>query len=62
MAMQRHVATSVSLPPMMLQDLREEAKRRDMSISQLIREYVRGNRIQGQLDLMREEAAHDNSH
>ena len=59
MALQRHVATSVSLPPLMLEDLKEEAKARDLSLSQLIREYIRAGRghglQQGELDLLRTE-------
>lgn len=58
MAITRHVA-SVSLPVAMLADLKAEAARRDVSLSQVIREYVRSGQQhglqQGQLDLVREE-------
>ena len=58
MAITRHVA-SVSLPVAMLADLRAEAARRDVSLSQVIREYVRSGQQhgaqQGELDLVREE-------
>ena len=49
---------SVSMPLVMLSDLKEEAKRRDLTLSQLIREYVRYGRLrdtQGELDLRRED-------
>ena len=62
MAITRHVA-SVSLPVAMLADLRAEAARRDVSLSQVIREYVRSGQQhvpqQGQLDLLRTEGAND---
>ena len=48
---------SVSMPPPMLQDLRQEAQRRDMTLSQLVRWYVRFGGLgvtQGELDLRRE--------
>ena len=48
---------SVSMPPLMLEDLKEEALRRDLTLSQLIRLYVRNGRLrdnQGELDLRRE--------
>ena len=48
---------SVSMPPPMLSDLKEEAKRRDLTLSQLVRWYVRYGRLrdtQGELDLRRE--------
>ena len=38
---------SVSMPPMMLSDLKEEAKRRDLTLSQLVREYIRHGRLCG---------------
>ena len=63
MALQRHIATSVSLPPLMLADLKAEAARRDLSLSQLLRAYVRAGQLQGQqgqLDLLRTEGANDN--
>ena len=46
---------SVSMPMPMLADLKEEAKRRDLTLSQLVREYVRHGRrdAQGELDLRR---------
>ena len=47
MGLRRHVATSVSLTPVMLQDLRAEAQRRDVSLSQLVREYIRSGQIRG---------------
>ena len=49
---------SVSMPSPMLSDLKEEAKRRDLTLCQLIREYVRYGRLrdtQGELDLRRED-------
>ena len=65
MGLERHISTSVTFPPVMLEDLKLEAKARDLSLSQLIREYVRSGRMhggqQGQLDLLRGEAAHDHS-
>ena len=48
---------SVSMPMPMLADLKEEAKRRDLTLSQLVREYVRSGRLrdnQGSLDLRRQ--------
>ena len=48
---------SFSMPMVMLEDLRKEAKERDLTLSQLIRLYVRAGRIrdnQGELDLRRE--------
>ena len=30
-----------SLPPVMLEELRQEAKKRDLSMSQIMREYLR---------------------
>lgn len=51
---QRH---SVSLPLPMIEDLKQEAARRDMSLSALVREYVRYGRLrdtQGGLDVRRE--------
>ena len=47
---------SVSMPLVMLSDLKEEAKRRDLTLSQLIREYVRHGRRDAQsgVDLKRE--------
>ena len=59
MGLERHVATSVSFPPPMLEELRQEAKARDLSLSQLVREYIRAGRLhggQGELDLRREGA------
>ena len=51
-----------SLPAPMLADLKEEAKARDMSLSQLIRECIRAGRFgdsQGSLDLRRESGNND---
>ena len=47
---------SFSMPLMMLADLKEEARRRDLTLSQLIREYVRHGRRDAQsgVDLKRE--------
>ena len=48
---------SVRMPPMMLSDLKEEAKRRDLTLSQLVREYIRHGRLrdaQSGVDLKRE--------
>ena len=47
---------SVSMPSPLLADLKREAKERDMSLSQLIREYVRHGRRDAQsgVDLKRE--------
>ena len=48
---------SVSMPLVMLSDLKDEAKRRDLTLSQLVREYVRSGRLrdnQGSLDLRRQ--------
>ena len=55
---------SFSLPPPMLEDLRREAQERDMTMSQLVREYIRSGRIrdsQGTLDLRREEGSNDHA-
>ena len=48
---------SFSMPMVMLSDLKEEAKRRDLTLSQLIREYVRHGRRDAQsgVDLKRDE-------
>ena len=49
---------SVSMPLVMLSDLKEEAKRRDLTLSQLIRLYVRHGRLrdaQSGVDLKRDE-------
>ena len=62
MGLHRHVATSVSLPPVMLEDLKAEAKARDLSLSQLVREYIRSGRLTGEagrLDLLREASNDD---
>ena len=50
---------SFSMPPLMLADLKEEALRRDMTLSQLIRELVRNRTAEphGGLDLRREEGS-----
>ena len=54
---------SFSLPPPMLESLREEAERRDLSMSQVLREYLRfgglGKQENGP-DLRREASADDN--
>lgn len=54
---------SFSLPPPMLQDLRAEAERRGISLSELVRHYLRfgglGNQQSG-LDLRRTEDGNDN--
>ena len=53
-----------SLPPVLLEDLKAEAKRRDLSLSQLVREYIRAGRVgqpQGGLDVQREDGANDDS-
>ena len=56
-----YVQQSVSFRPTMLDNLRKEAERREMSLSGLIREYVR--QVQGiqseMVDLMREVGADD---
>ena len=53
---------SVSFPTPMLADLKQEAKERDLSLSQLIREYVRRGGFRGtQLDLLREDSTDDDS-
>ena len=64
MGLERHISTSVTFPPVMLEDLRSEAKARDLSLSQLIREYVRVGKGHGglQLDLLREGSTNDHSH
>ena len=64
MGVRRHVATSVSLTPVMLGDLKAEAERRDVSLSQIVREYIRSGQIrgldtQGELDLRRMEGTND---
>lgn len=49
--------TTLSLPAPMLADLKAEATARDMTVSQLLREYIRSARLgdtQGHLDLKRE--------
>ena len=49
---------SFSMPLVMLSDLKEEAKRRDLTLSQLVRWYVRYGRLrdtEGGLDLLRED-------
>ena len=54
----RFTRQSFSMPPPMIEDLKREAQRRDMTLSQLIREYVRYGRLrdtQGELDLRRED-------
>ena len=51
------VRQSFSMPMPMLADLKEEAARRDLTLSQLIRLYVRFGRLrdtQGSLDLRRQ--------
>ena len=55
---QRFARRSVSMPTPMLEDLKAEAAARDMSLSQLVREYVRYGRVrdnQGNLDLKRDQ-------
>ena len=55
---------TVSLPPVMLSDLKKEAKRRDLTLSQLIREYIRSGRLRathGTPDLQREGGSDDDS-
>ncbi len=55
---ERFTRQSFSLTPPMLEDLRKEAAERDLSLSQLIRLYIRSGRL-GQnrdaLDLKRDE-------
>ena len=53
---------SFSMPALMLEDLRKEAEKRDMTLSQLIRLYVRSGRLRdnpGELDLRREDGSND---
>ena len=55
---------SVSMLLVMLSDLKEEAKRRDLTLSQLVRWYVRYGRLrdtQGELDLRREDGSNDHA-
>ena len=54
--------TAISMPVPMLTDLKQEAERRDMSLSQLIREYIRFGRHRDTpaLDLQREGTTNDN--
>ena len=51
----------VSFPPVLLTDLKAEAQRRDMSLSQLVRELVRAGRLGQQTgpDLQRAEGSND---
>ena len=61
---QRFERRSVSMPTPMLEDLKAEAAARDMTLSQLVREYVRYGRVrdtQGTLDLKREEGSDSGS-
>ena len=56
------VRQSFSLPLPMLADLKAEAERRDMSMSQLLRDYIRFGQLrdtQGSLDLRREGGSDD---
>ena len=50
---------SISFPMPLLADLKEEARQRDCSLSELVRQYIRTARgfggQQGALDLLREE-------
>ena len=51
---------SVSLPLPMLADLKREAAERDLTLSQLVRAYIRDGRLrdtQGSLDLRREDGS-----
>jgi hypothetical protein len=52
------IRQSFSLPSPMLSDLKKEAAKRDLTLSQLLREYIRHGRLrdaQGELDLRRED-------
>ena len=63
MGKQGFARQSFSMPPVMLQDLRQEAERRDLSMSQVLRQYLRfgglGQQRDG-LDLRREGSVNDN--
>ena len=54
--------TTVSLTPPMLEDLRKEARDRDMTLSQLVRHYIRFGRQRdtSALDLQRDGSTNDN--
>ena len=52
---------SFSLPSPMLEELKEEARRLDMTLSALVRAYIRHGRLgdaQGVLDLRRDGGSH----
>ena len=54
---------SFTLPPPMLEDLKREAEKRDMSMSAILREYLRFGGLGKQqpgLDLQRQEASDGN--
>ena len=62
---ERFTRQSVSLPPLMLADLKAEALERDLSLSQLVREKIRNGSIrdtQGNLDLRRDGGSNDHGH
>ena len=53
---------SFSLPPPLLEELRQEAKKRDLSMSQVLRQYLRFGGLgqhQDGVDLKREEGSDD---
>lgn len=52
-----------SLPPVMLEEIKAEAERRDLTLSQLVREYIRSGRLRdtGGLDLKRAEDTNDDA-
>ena len=61
---ERFTRQSFSLPPPMIEDLKREAEERDMSMSQVLRHYLRFGGLgkqQGGLDLRREEGNVDDS-
>ena len=59
---ERFTRQSFSLLPPMIEDLRREAEERDMSMSQVLRHYLRFGGLgkqQGGLDLRRKEDSND---
>ena len=56
---------SISFPTPLLSDLKAEARQRDMTLSELVRQYIRSARgfggQQGALDLLREGGTNDHS-
>ena len=62
---ERFTRQSFSLPPLMLEDLKKEATERDLSMSQVLRHYLRFGGLgqnQGVPDLRREAGSNDYSH